>query len=476
MLRLSDTMLRYLSMIAVVIPATGCEREASRRTAQGQPPELRTSAAQPAREDGFTLSLRAAAGGVAAEEVMLRVSGPYLVQARVRGRQADYVIRGPDGKTLPLGDCRRFYLGRWEYLEDCVVEVSSPGSVLVELSASRRADAGMEVSVRPLRGYHCNLVIEKNPVLVGEEVGVVGFFSKDSVQSAIDQVSSIRALVTQPDGKTIHFDLLDDGLGADSSAEDGKFARKIRATMSGPHVIELTGQAVAGGKSVVRQARGVLVVRSAGGPRFDTRIEATPEDLDQDGLAEAIRLVFDVCYPRGAQVEIRACVVGRDGCVVDPEVRTAGYNGGRDGTHPLDTALPADAFVCAECEGPFVLTDIRMWDTKAERLVDLLPDAHLPAVSLSALKKPDSPVITGIESKDAGALWIRGARFGCANQVLIHGKPVGFKIVERHAWVNIIEVAKPAGFPSAEWQEIRNELPNLPVVVKTPWAEAVWPR
>lgn len=468
-------MLRCFSIIAVAIPATGCEPSPSAGTAQVQPPEWPGRDPEPDRDDGLALSLRTGAGSVAAEGVMLQVGGPYLVQTRVRGRQADYLIRGPDGETLPLDDCRRFYLGRWEYVEDCVVEVSSPGTVLVELRASRRAEAGMEVSLRPLRDYHCNLVIEKNPVFVGEEVGVVGFFSNDTGQSAVDQVSSMRALVTQPNGETIQFDLLDDGLGADSRAEDGKFARKIRATMSGPHVIELTGQAMAAGRSVVRRARGVLMVRSVEGPRFDTRFETTADDLDKNGLAEAIRMFFYVRYPHNAQVELRAALLGQDGCIIDPEIRTAGYNGGQDGIHPLDAVVSADRFVCGDCEGPFVLTDIRMWDTKAERLVDLLPDVAFPSISLSELEEPGSPVVSGIELRESGALWIRGARFGCANEVLIHDTPFEFKVVERYARVNFIEVTKPAGLPSTEWQEIRNELPNLPVVVKTPWAEAVWP-
>lgn len=84
MLRRCDTMLRCFSIIAVVIPAAGCERRPSTGTAQVQPTEVPKRAGLLANQDGVTLSLRAAAGSVAVEGLMLRVGGPYLVQARVQ--------------------------------------------------------------------------------------------------------------------------------------------------------------------------------------------------------------------------------------------------------------------------------------------------------------------------------------------------------------------------------------------------------
>ena len=123
----------------------------------------------------------------------------------------------------------------------------------------------------------------------------------------------------------------------------------------------------------------------AGPPTFRTL------DYDNDGLFNSLSIEFPVHYPKGWRIAIHARLEDVTGKVIQPDVTVMAMNMVAKVDHMITIGVESERIVSQAADGPFLLRDIRLWDKRADRLIDMLPDVTSGPFSIASFDPPAPP-------------------------------------------------------------------------------------
>ena len=114
-------------------------------------------------------------------------------------------------------------------------------------------------------------------------------------------------------------------------------------------------------------------------------------DYDGDGLFNSLSIEFPVHYPRGWRIAIHARLEDATGKVIHPDVTVMAMNMVAKQDHVITIGVDSERIVGRAADGSFLLRDIRLWDKRADRLIDVLPDVTSEPFSIASFDPPEPP-------------------------------------------------------------------------------------
>lgn len=407
------------------------------------------------------------------ERVLRSVQGqPVFVRALLSGRMAGYDILDSSGGSLLPPKRNRIFVGEYVYLERFIIAAFAGGQARLELSAD--ATSAAELSLTLVSSDHLRLETrtDPQPMVVGERADLSAALRVgDGPVVGGDPEFSVT--ITLPKGAKHTARLLDDGKHGDGAAQDGVFGCTVRPMHRGVHRLQFRAKSRVNGKLVERETEAFSFAVSEKGPRFVGSPKFSTPDHDQDGLYEGVVIGFELWLPKGARVEIHTRIVDSGGRTVHSDLHITVMNLSVPGPQSVELMLRGEQIVRMGHDGPWTLTDIRMWNHDAEALVDIAADCVTPTYSSDRFAQPRAPIVRSIQVGGAAdTIEVLGRNVGDATRVLIAGVEFPFRVRRRGQ----VMVERRASMPEDRWADLLEKIQVTEITLITPWGRSIHPR
>jgi hypothetical protein len=337
-----------------------------------QPPAQATPVARPV--ETVSVALKAGSREHAREKLAVRAAQALTISLEGTGRALSYDVKGPDGKSLLPAQRPREWLGESTWIERFWMRGWAGGDLSVELEAEVFSSAGLTVTVHYDEGFQIHPMVVPTVWTVGEPFNLSACLTRTG-EVVVAESAELAATVVTPDGERREVQLVDDGEHGEGQAGDGIFGRVARTMDAGRHEVSFRARYRVDGNVVERERRAVYyAIGKDKAARFSGEPIFRGLDGDDDGLFNSLSIRFPVHYPKGAKIAIHAILEDAKGNVVHPDVTVMAKNMVAKEDHVIAIGVESERIVRRATDGPFVLRHIRMWDKRADRLLDVLSD------------------------------------------------------------------------------------------------------
>ncbi len=331
-------------------------------------------------------TLEAGRGKNSQERIPVKASHAVTVVLQGSSRCVSFDLREPGGQSLLPPRRDPHWIGESTWTETFWVNNWAGGDMVAELQAGHFASARLTVTLYYDDGFRVIPLVAPEVWKVGERFNLNACLARMGAV-VIAESTEVTATITTPGGERIETRLYDDGQHGEGAAADGVFGRFVRTIETGRHAVSFQATARFGSDAVEREVEAVYyAIAKKERARFGGKPTFHPLDYDDDKLFNALSIDFPLHYPKGLRVAIHARLEDATGNVIHPGVTVMAQNMVARENHIIAIVVESERIVDHAVDGPFVLKDIRLWDKKADRLLDVLPEVTSEPFVVSAFQ------------------------------------------------------------------------------------------
>ncbi|MGB0714555.1 MAG: IPT/TIG domain-containing protein [Phycisphaerae bacterium] len=394
--------------------------------------------------------------------------GRMVTVTAVSNGRCSFMIRDKAGKTLRGSNPLRFYSGKYKMTDRQSFYPVQTDELQLMLVGWDKIQANAEVTVEYDRGFQLEPAalngqmwtrLTRMPAAAWmSENGarIHGSRNEFKINCEFVQGEGLKTLTLQPGGVR--------DLGFDGG---GVYGIAIMPNYFQPFPVVFDGALTFDGMRLERSASYQFYVKEPGKtPEFINEPVVNLFDGDGDGLAEALVLELRVKIGLNKEATAHARLVDQSGYIIHPDVIGEVRNPVGFEDVPVRLFVRAEQLVRTGRPGPWSFTDIRLWDSKTDQMLDRAEDLMTQTYSMGTFKSPEPPVIESISVNEQQVVTIKGKNVGDARKVMIDGYTCQH-IVQGLNQIQVIP-AKNATTPE-EWKQVCQNIQSVKVTVSSDW-------
>ncbi|MHC5108673.1 MAG: hypothetical protein ACYTHJ_02195 [Planctomycetota bacterium] len=411
---------------------------------------------------GFTLTAKP--GQTVSEKVQIEAGQPVTFFTQIDGRSA-LMFRDESGNFIKPDDDWRMHTSEYNWTEKTSFFSPSGNSITVSLTGWNSEPVTAQVALEFDNGYQIEPAIRSQLWVRGVRQPMAAWMTLNGELIAGARGKfKVRAEFT-PGGGEKELTLKEGAVAEFGLAEQGVFGLPLMPNYVQPFHLSFSGETIYNQKFIKRDLEFRYFVKGEETPRFMDYPKVNTLDNDGDGKFDALVIQANVIQKPGTQCTMHARLVDKTGYVIHPDLARGVVNRARPTDHIVTLKVNGEQIVRTGKDGPWSITDIRLWNNDTDALADVFADFATPEFKATDFDPPDPPRVEGIEPQSGGRVRIMGRNVGDTQELFIQNVPVKYAVMG----MNELLTLPPTNILPEEWERRMNKIKPSDLYLKSRW-------